>query len=183
MVAMVDGPLVGAPLNFPSPAGGGGDVTDGVNIGGAPGELFKAKLGTLLQFRTLVGVNGAVVSTVGDTVEIDGGGAISPVLSASFLDNATLDLPVGSQATDGQILVDMSLFDAATNRTKAIQWVFAVSSAAVAADIVEVDTAPPGVQVEPSAQAIAGNVVARLTGTGPGNLVEVRFRVLTIPRL
>ena len=55
--------------------GGGGDVTGAANVGGGTGDVFRDKAGTILNFRSLVGVNGATVQTVGDTIEFDPGTA------------------------------------------------------------------------------------------------------------
>lgn len=170
----------------PTVGGAVGAVTDGANVGVPPGtgEVFRDKTGTILNFRTLVGVNGATVTTVGDNVEIDGGGATAPVQSASFADNTTLELVVGALATDGQIVVDMSCFNTVSGDQQSIQWVFGVSPFAAAADIVEVPA--DGVtllDINFIGLSVGPNVVARLQGIGAGDLIEVRYRVTNIPRL
>lgn len=49
--------------------GGGGTVTGGTNIGGAPGLVFKQTNGSNLEFRTIRSADGNLqVSTVGDTI-------------------------------------------------------------------------------------------------------------------
>lgn len=162
----------------------GGGTLDGVqNVGGAPGEVFRDITGTTINLRTLLGVNGATVTTVGDTIEIDGGGGASPVLSDSFLDNTTLDIPVGLLASDGQIVVDMSCTNTVTGEVEGLQWVFGVSSTAAAADIVQTPANGTLLDIGFSGLAVGPNVVARLAGTGGGDLIEIRYTVKNIPRL
>lgn len=165
-------------------ADGGGDIVGAQNVGAPPGTglIFRDESGGILFLRSLVGVNGATVTTVGDNVVVDGGGGTTPIQSSSFLDNTTIDLPIGALAADGQITVDMSLFDTVQGATLALQWVFAVDGSNVSADIVQVNSGVP-VDVLPSAVAVGPNAVCRLTGTGSGNLIEVRYRVNNIPRL
>jgi len=161
-----------------------GGISGAQNVGDPPGTglIYRNEAGGVLFLRSLVGVNGATVTTVGDNVIVDGGGGSSPIQSTSFLDNTNIDLPVGALASDGQITVDMSLFDTITGVTKALQWIFAVDPANVSADIVQVDSNAP-IGVLPSAAASGANAVCRLTGIGAGNLIEVRYRVNNIPRL
>lgn len=163
---------------------GGGDITGAQNVGAPPGTglIYRDESGGIISLRSIVGVNGATVTTVGDNVIVDGGGGTTPIQSTSFLDNTNIDLPVGALASDGQITVDMSLFDTITGVTKALQWIFAVDPANVSADIVQVDSNAP-IGVLPSAAASGANAVCRLTGIGGGNLIEVRYRVNNIPRL
>jgi hypothetical protein len=163
---------------------GSGGIIGGQNVGSPPGTglIYRNEFGGIIFIRSLVGINGATVTTVGDNVIIDGGGGASPIQSSSFLDNSTLDIPVGSLLLDGQILVDMSLFDTALGITQALQWIFAVDSSGVSADIVQVDSSS-SLNVLPSATDVGANAVCRLTGTGSGNLIEVRYRVNSIPRL
>lgn len=52
--------------------GGMGDVTTASNVGTGE-ELFKQKNGTVLEFRTISGVNGTTITQNGDVLEIDGG--------------------------------------------------------------------------------------------------------------
>jgi len=62
--------------------GGMGDVTTAANVGDGE-ELFKQKNGTVLEFRTLVGVNGTTITQNGDVLEVDGGGGGGTVTDAA----------------------------------------------------------------------------------------------------
>ena len=166
--------------------GDGDGILEIANIGGAPGEVWAQTVAQIAELRTLVGVNGATVTTVGDVVQIDGGGGASPVLSASFADNTTLDLPVGTVATDGLIVVDMSLFNTVTNQSQSVRWQFAVSPTDVDIDALQVDSsaASPLTAVLDLSSFISGpSVIARLAGSGPGDNIEVRYTIRSIPRL
>ena len=56
---------------------GGGDITDGLNVGGEA-EVFKQKVGSILQFRTLEAGSGITIVENADTITISssGGGRI-----------------------------------------------------------------------------------------------------------
>lgn len=163
---------------------GGGDITGAQNVGSPPGTglIYRNESGGIIFLRSVVGVNGATVTTVGDNVIIDGGGGTAPIQSASFLDNSTIDLPIGALASDGQVTVDMSLFDTIQGFTQALQWIFAIDPSGVSADIVQVNSGAP-LDILPSAVTAGPNAACRLTGVGVGNLIEVRYRVSNIPRL
>jgi len=57
----------------------------GINLGGAPGEVFIQRNGLLFEYRTLVGTNGNVVTINGNTIEIaapaGGGGDITNAIN------------------------------------------------------------------------------------------------------
>jgi hypothetical protein len=161
-----------------------GGVNGGENVGSGA-DVFKEKDGANLLFRRIEGVNGTLVTQAGDTIQVDGGGGGAPIQSSSFLDNTTLDIPVGFLATDGNVHVDMSLTDTATGLQQSIRWVFGISATSTSADIVQVDAdeSSPLSQIDPSAESVGPNAVCRLTGTGVGNLIEVRYRVISIPRI
>lgn len=163
-----------------------GGINDGENVG-VGADVFRDKSGATLFFRRIEGVNGTLVTQNGDTIEVDGGGGGggAPIRSASFLDNTTLDIVVGALATDGSIIVDMSITDTVTSSQQSLRWTFGVNPSSTSADIVQVDADElnPLSQIDPSAQAVGPSAVCRLTGTGGGNLIEVRYRVITIPRL
>lgn len=160
-----------------------GGLNNGENVG-VGAEVLEKQQDATLFFRRLLGVNGTVVSENGQTIEIDGGGGGAVIQADSFLDNTTLDIVVGALATTGTAMVEMSLTDTVTGRQQTIAWTFGVSASSVSADIVEVSADPNNpLAVIPSAQSVGADAVARLTGIGAGNLIEVRFRIITIPRL
>lgn len=52
--------------------GGGGEVNDGQNVGTGPGEVYRDKTGTTLNFRTLESQDGSLdISTAGNTVNLE----------------------------------------------------------------------------------------------------------------
>lgn len=167
---------------IPASAFAGGGVTDGANVGGEV-EAFKAKNGTILEFRTFRGVNGIGVSQVGDVVEIDGAG--SPTQSASFNDDTNLALVVGDETTDGAISILMSLFSPPRSRQSTYQLVLGVGPGNVgpAPDWVCVDSTAPVDTVTPTVQISGTDVELVLNGSGAGEVVEVRYQVRRIARL
>jgi hypothetical protein len=56
-------------------------LVTGANVGGGDAEVFRDKIGTVLNFRTLSGLSGVAVSENGDVVEIDGSSLQTVLLS------------------------------------------------------------------------------------------------------
>ena len=50
---------------------GSGEANDGANVGGGEG-VFRDKIGSTLNFKSITGSNGVVVSSTADTVDIAG---------------------------------------------------------------------------------------------------------------
>ncbi len=58
-------------------------ISNGSNVGGGPGLVFKQKNVTTMELRTFTGTGGISVTTVGDTVQISGSGGpgeLSPII-------------------------------------------------------------------------------------------------------
>lgn len=55
--------------------GGGGEANTGANVGGATGQVFRNKTGVTLNFKTISGSGGIVITDNADTIDIDGSGA------------------------------------------------------------------------------------------------------------
>jgi hypothetical protein len=56
-------------------------LVTGDNVGGGDAEVFRDKIGTVLNFRTLSGLGGVAVSENGDVVEVDGSALQTVLLS------------------------------------------------------------------------------------------------------
>ena len=56
-----------------SVAAGSGEANTAANVGGGDAEVFRDKVGALLNFRTISGTGGIVVAENGDVIEISGG--------------------------------------------------------------------------------------------------------------
>lgn len=129
---MFDGPLTGAPLNFPTDRGGGG--------------------GPPLQTRT-------------------------------FDDDQTIDLVVGSAATDACLAIDLAL----SNELGAVtcyRLTFAVSATGIEMDCPQTDSDVPVDTVLPLPVIVGGQAVLRLVGSGPGTPTLAAYRVEdSLPRL
>jgi len=72
--------------------GGGGEANTGANVGGATGEVFRNKTGVTLNFKTISGSGGIVITNNADTIDIDGSGISSDwatVLAAGNVSGGT----------------------------------------------------------------------------------------------
>ena len=56
-------------------------LVTGANVGGGDAEIFRDKISTVLNFRTLSGLGGVAVSENGDVVEVDGSALQTVLLS------------------------------------------------------------------------------------------------------
>lgn len=56
-------------------------LVTGANVGGGDAEIFRDKIGTVLNFRTLSGLGGVAVSENGDVIEVDGSSLQTVLLS------------------------------------------------------------------------------------------------------
>ncbi len=56
-----------------SVAAGSGEANTVANVGGGDADVFRDKVGVVLNFRTISGTGGIVVTEVGDVVQISGG--------------------------------------------------------------------------------------------------------------
>jgi len=64
--------------------GGGGEVNEGANVGTGPGDVYRDKTGTTLNFRTLESQDGSLdISTTGNTVNLEV--APAPPLPCAFV--------------------------------------------------------------------------------------------------
>lgn len=68
-------------------------IDDGVNIGGATGQVFESRNRNLLQFRTIQGVTGLTVNTFPSTIEVGIG-----TTSVSFIIDCTANAVAGPNA-------------------------------------------------------------------------------------
>lgn len=114
---------------------------------------------------------------------VPGGGV--PTFSASFLDNASLPLVVGDEASDGTIDVMVSLFAPGSGRQSSWRVIMAVGPGNVspAPDWVEVESTNPLDTVEPLAQISGTDVELVLVGSGAGEQVQVRYQIRKVARL
>lgn len=107
---------------------------------------------------------------------------LETTFSASFPDNGTLDLPVGTTAAPGAYFLDVSIRDQATGAVDAYEITAAISDAGAAPGNPKVvPGSDPVTTVDPTVVNVGSSVVLRLTGSGPGNTIEVRYRVRFIP--
>jgi hypothetical protein len=137
-------------------------------------------LATILNF---IGA-GVLVTQTGPTeatINIPGGGAVP--LSFSFNDDVNDSIAVGTTAADGFIQVNMSVFDTVTAAQTSYRVTFGISTTGAAPDILQIDSDVPVTTVTVGGAAVGPNVSVLFTGTGPGNLIEVRYTVDTIARL
>ncbi len=107
----------------------------------------------------------------------DGAGDFPAPIATTMLDNATLDLVVGVQATDGMIRVDLNLAAAIPGGNTSYVVTIAASSTGIGTDVFRVASNVDLTTVRPTAVVVAGQLRVRLTGTGAGALVNVNFRI------
>lgn len=86
----VSGKKISFGVAVPTPPG---EANVGANVGGAPGEIFRDVTAGVINHRTIDGIGGVVVTTVGDKVNVDGsafagGGPAGVFGPASSTDNA-----------------------------------------------------------------------------------------------
>lgn len=161
--------------------GATGDVSNGANVGGAA-EVFKTKAGTVLQFRTIEGINGTVVNQVGDVLQVDGGGG-SPIVTTSFLDDTVTNVAVGDTTTDGYIRVSLSLFNSTLGEQTSYELIYGVSAGGAAFDRLESPSPSPISTVTITAVVAGSTVNMTFTGTGAGASVVAKYKVDIITRL
>ena len=89
-------------------AAGSGEANTGANVGGESG-IFRDKVGTILNFRTLKAVGAITVAVVGDVVEIGGGGAGGDVAGPASATNnaiARFDTTTGKLIQNSLVTID-----------------------------------------------------------------------------
>ena len=84
-------------------AAGSGEANTGANVGGGDADVFKDKTGVTLNFRTVSGTGGVVVTENGDVVEIDGSG-----ISGTGETNTAANVGVGSGVFRDKIGVNLN---------------------------------------------------------------------------
>ncbi len=87
-----------------------GELNAAANVGGAS-EVFRDKIGSVLNFRTIVAGSGIVVTEVGDTIQIAGGAGAGDVFGpAGATDEAIAryDTTTGKLIQDSLVTVDDS---------------------------------------------------------------------------
>jgi hypothetical protein len=115
------------------------------------------------------------------TVDIPGG-ALPPTQEAFFLDNTTLDIPVGTTAS-GEICVDANI-SKDNGESTSFRFTFGISATGVGLDCLGVDSDIPLTDIETSSALSGINVILRLTGSGVGVNTGIIYRIIsTLPRL
>jgi hypothetical protein len=153
------------------------------DAGGVEVQQMNVTVVTLASILNFTGA-GVLVTQTGPneaTINIPGGGAVP--LSLSFLDNINTSFVVGTTAADGYVQVNMSVFDTVTSAQSSYRVTFGISTTGAAPDILQIDSDAPVTTVTVGGAAVGPNVSVLLNGTGPGNLIEVRYTVDTIARL
>jgi hypothetical protein len=97
----------------PPPGAGGGEANTASNEGGGDAEIFITKTSVNLEFRTISGTGGIVVSEAGDVVEIDGSGISGGSGGLTLLEqhtassSATLDFTSWYSSTYDQYQIEL----------------------------------------------------------------------------
>lgn len=154
--------------------------------GGGGTDLVIEDEGIVVETATgTINFLGAGVSAAsggpGDVDVTIPGGSVPPLLTASFLDSATTDIAVGTDA-DGEIAVEGNLSQA-SGASLSFRADIAVSPTGAMSSVLEIQSDVPITSFAFSAVLIAGTVFLRLTGSGPGTSTTLNYRIVdTIPR-
>jgi hypothetical protein len=173
-VPLRDGPLTGAPLNFPSDPSGPGGVQ--VDEGGVPVVADAQEL-------DFTGAGVGVTQTGPNRARVDiPGGALPPFQQATFQDNTSLDIPIGTTA-DGSIFINANLSTPGGDST-VFEFLVGIAPGGTAAlDCPQAD-ALGAIDVDPQVAVVGPTVVLRLVGTGVGNPVGITYRIVDVlPRV
>ena len=150
-------------------------------------ELIGQLGGSLVGARPAVNVTGAGASLVDDPANdrliLDVPGTGVPLQTRAFTDDQTVDLVVGSQASDACVYVDLALSNA-NGEVTCYRLTLSTSPTGVGLDCPETLSDSPLTTVEPTAVVSGGQIIVRLVGSGPGTSTAAAYRVSdTLPRL
>ncbi len=168
--------IVRTPEGYKAIESGGGNVIevqdDGVSIEDA------------LALLDFTGAGVQATQTAAGQVQVDiPGGSAPPLQSAQFLDNANLDLVVGTVA-DGCIVVDLSASNQ-LGESVCFRVTIGVAPSGPDHDCMQVRGVPPGdlTTIDTQTLLVGPNIVLRLVGSGAGTLTGVNYRIVdSIPR-
>jgi hypothetical protein len=64
----------------------GGEINTAANVGAGDAEVYRDKIGSVLNFRTISGINGITVSESGDVIEVSGSSTTNELVAVSAND-------------------------------------------------------------------------------------------------
>jgi len=170
--------IAGACCSAEIDAGGGGG-------GGSSLEVQDEGVPVVTAATKLNFTGAGVVATLGAPGQADvniPGGALPPLSTASWLDNAVQDILIGT-TSDGMISVEANI-SKSTGVSTSYRVDVALSGAPAAlATILEIPSPSPVSAIAIAAIIIGASVYLRLSGSGVGVATTVNYRVVdTIPR-
>lgn len=159
----------------------------GAGCGGGTGSLITQQNGTtvvpLTDTLNFTGAGVGVTQSPAGTALIDiPGGALPPTSTVNFLDNTTVDIPMGSTLTDGTVIIDASLSDN-TGRSAGYHFTMGISATAAGLDCVQAAAGALFEDLALSAVVIGTTAYLRIAGSGPGIPTALTYRIVdVIPR-
>lgn len=76
----------GQTVNVAAHLASGGEINTAANVGNGDAEVYRDKIGSALNFRTIAGTNGITVTENGDVVEVSGSSATNELVAVSAAD-------------------------------------------------------------------------------------------------